>query len=161
VALCDGVGGELSALVMYFKLARLLHPMKVVGLAPTVATVDSLVLYTATWLSRKGDDVADNADRIVALKRELPAYLTACSRISPDSDLDGAECWKSEAMAEKDTKFPAWAELTREVCLLQPSSAAAERVFSIMRRTFDAGQQTALDDYVETSLMMQYNKMSV
>ena len=66
-------------------------------------------------------------------------------------------------MAEKDTKYPSWAELAREVCLrlLQPSSAAAERVFSIMRRTFDAGQQGALDDYIETSLMMQYNKRHV
>ena len=62
-------------------------------------------------------------------------------------------------MSVKDTKFPAWALLAREVCLLQPSSAAAERVFSIFRRTFDKGQQSTLDDHVETALMLQYIRL--
>ena len=43
--------------------------------------------------------------------------------------------------------------------LLQPSSAAAERVFSILKNTFGDQQQTPLGDYVEASLMVQYNKM--
>ena len=53
--------------------------------------------------------------------------------------------------------LPAWAELARLVFLASPSSAAVERVFSILRNTFDAGQKLALEDYVETSLLLQYN----
>ena len=40
--------------------------------------------------------------------------------------------------------------------LVQPSSAAAERVFSILRR-FTAQQQSSLEDYLELSIMLQYN----
>ena len=38
----------------------------------------------------------------------------------------------------------------------QPSSAAAERVFSILQR-FTAQQQSSLEDYIELSVMLQYN----
>ncbi len=38
----------------------------------------------------------------------------------------------------------------------QPSSAAAERVFSILQR-FTAQQQSSLEDYMELSVMLQYN----
>ena len=40
--------------------------------------------------------------------------------------------------------------------LVQPSSAAAERVFSILQR-FTAQQQSSLEDYLELSVMLQYN----
>ncbi len=39
---------------------------------------------------------------------------------------------------------------------VQPSSAAAERVFSILQR-FTAQQQSSLEDYMELSIMLQYN----
>jgi hypothetical protein len=44
--------------------------------------------------------------------------------------------------------------------LLSPSSAAVERVFSIMRRTFHEQQDAALADMIRTSLMLQYNNRS-
>ena len=40
--------------------------------------------------------------------------------------------------------------------LVQPSSAAAERVFSILQR-FTAQQQSSLEDYLELSVMLQYH----
>ena len=39
-----------------------------------------------------------------------------------------------------------------------PNSAPPERVFSIMNHTFDESQTIALNDYVELSLLTQYNK---
>ena len=41
--------------------------------------------------------------------------------------------------------------------LLQPSSAAAECVFSILNRISDK-QMNSLEDYVESTVMLQYNK---
>ena len=41
--------------------------------------------------------------------------------------------------------------------LLQPSSAAAERVFSLLSNSFKENQQNALEDYISTSVMLQYN----
>ena len=42
---------------------------------------------------------------------------------------------------------------------MQPSSAATERAFSILNSSFKDQQDHSLQDYVETSLMLQYNKM--
>ena len=39
------------------------------------------------------------------------------------------------------------------------SSAAAERVFSVIKRSFDTGQKGALEDHVFLSSIMQYNKV--
>ncbi len=44
------------------------------------------------------------------------------------------------------------------ILLVQPSSAAAERVFSLLQNYFGSAQDHSLADYVEASLMMQYNK---
>jgi len=39
-----------------------------------------------------------------------------------------------------------------------PSSAVAEHVFSFLKNSFGDQQLHALEDYIETSLMIQYNK---
>lgn len=41
--------------------------------------------------------------------------------------------------------------------IVQPSSAASERAFSLLNSSFSQQQQHALQDYVQTSLMLQYN----
>ena len=51
-----------------------------------------------------------------------------------------------------------WSNTAQNVLLLQPSSAAAERVFSVLNNTFASKQLRALEDYVEASIMLQYNK---
>ena len=37
------------------------------------------------------------------------------------------------------------------------TSAAAERVFSLLSNSFKENQQNALEDYISTSVMLQYN----
>ena len=51
-----------------------------------------------------------------------------------------------------------WAEAAQKVFLLQPTSAVAERVFSIMNNSFNDKQTNALEDYIEASVMLQFNK---
>ena len=45
----------------------------------------------------------------------------------------------------------------RQVLLVQPSSGASERVFSLLKNSFGDRQNSALQDYIEASLMLQYN----
>ena len=40
---------------------------------------------------------------------------------------------------------------------VQPSSAAAERVFSLLENSFTKLQERSLQDYVSLSIMLQYN----
>jgi hypothetical protein len=66
---------------------------------------------------------------------------------------------------ERCTKFwslyheilPNLANFTRYCMTMTPSSAAAERVFSMLKNSFTIGQmRQSLEDYTEGSVMMQY-----
>ena len=68
---------------------------------------------------------------------------------------------------ERCTKFwslyhvalPNLANFTRYCMTMTPSSAAAERVFSVLKNSFTIGQmRQSLEDYTEGSVMLQYNK---
>ena len=87
---------------------------------------------------------------IPGLKIELAAYKAACAELPKDVDI--LRWWRLQR-----AKLPSWVKLLRLVLLLSPSSAAVERVFSIMRRTFHEQQDAALADMIRTSLMLQYN----
>ena len=50
-----------------------------------------------------------------------------------------------------------WAAAFRLVLLVQPSSAAAERAFSILQCCFNEKQRSSLEDYIELSIMLQFN----
>ena len=50
-----------------------------------------------------------------------------------------------------------WSKAYKSVLLVQPSLAAAERVFSILCNSFTDRQEHALRDYIETLVMLQYN----
>lgn len=52
-----------------------------------------------------------------------------------------------------------WFESAKRVMLLQPSSAAAERVFSMLKALMgDQQMNSALVDYQEASIMLHYNQ---
>ena len=55
----------------------------------------------------------------------------------------------------------AWWKAVRILVLLQPSSAAAERVFSILQRHVGAQQYNMLGDAIRVGLMLEYNKRVV
>ena len=63
-----------------------------------------------------------------------------------------AAWWAAEAKG-----LPAWSSLAADVFLIVPSSCAVERVFSVLRDTFDKQQKNAGEDYLETSVMLQFN----
>ena len=54
--------------------------------------------------------------------------------------------------------LPNWSTAAKKAVLVQPSSAASERVFSILNNSFGDRQNSSLEDYVEASIILQYNQ---
>ena len=90
---------------------------------------------------------------IEQLKEELPAYLARASAVASSGaeNCDTLVWWKNSS-----AELPVWSETAQDVFLVQPSSAAAERVFSILNQ-FNETQTNSLEDYVESSVMFRYN----
>lgn len=77
------------------------------------------------------------------MKEELPTCLAKCA------DTDESFCpvtwWK-----QNSDQLPVGAAAFRKVLLVQPSSAASERVFSLLSASFNDQQDHSLQDYIET-----------
>ena len=86
------------------------------------------------------------SDRIEDLKGELPSYL---AKVDVSSEVDKLEWWKKYT-----NQLPHACKL---ILLVQPSSAAAERIFSLLTNSFSEQQTSVLEDSVEASIMLQYN----
>ena len=70
-----------------------------------------------------------------------------------DKTVSKTDWWKNH-----EGDLPNWLKGCKLSLLFQPSSAAAERVFSILQNSFKDQQNSSLEDYIETSVMLQYNK---
>ena len=73
------------------------------------------------------------------LKSEFPQYIAKAADTSPDEDT--LLCW-----INRSEDLPTWSSATQMVVLVQPSSAAVKRVFSILKASFGhlaTGQFTA------------------
>lgn len=66
------------------------------------------------------------------------------------------EFWQGDALA----RCPHWFEFAMISYLHQPSSAAAERVFSVLKRVLTAEREDCLDDLVKASVYSIYEKLS-
>ena len=92
---------------------------------------------------------------IAQLKTELPNYIAACEDIDSLHNII-LTFWKNHA-----SSLPHWAMAASKVLVVQPSSAAAERVFSLLKHLFSDTQNGSLQDLIDTSLMLQYNERDV
>ena len=102
------------------------------------------------------------AGHVAALKRELPAYLSKCAGATFDHT-DVAEFTKGVLLwwANNGKDFPTWALAMQIVGSFTPNSAAAERVFSMLKQMFGDMQMTALADMIQAALMLKYNGRKV
>ena len=135
------VMGAMGPQVEIFKAARLFSPQQICQLRPVANDVD--IVTSVAFL--------DDPALIANLKNELPMYLAKADGI--DNDVDPIGWWKAN---EADLSF--WSAAAKLILLMQPSSASSERVFSILTTTFGHLQDLALQDYIECSLMLQFNK---
>ena len=85
-----------------------------------------------------------------ALKSDLPTYFAQANDV--DRAIDPIKWWKDHSPT-----LPAWAAVAKQVVLIQPYSATAERVFSLRKNSFGERQDSSLQNYIEASLMLQYN----
>ena len=90
------------------------------------------------------------SDPIEDFKRELPSYLAKVDDVS--FEVDKLEWWKKYT-----NQFPHWSAACKLILLVQPSSAAAEHIFSLLTNSFSEQQKSALEDSIEASIMFQYN----
>ena len=122
---------NLQDAVSIFKAARLFLPHRVHVTRSTANCVDSLSILP--FLS---------AQTLSELKEELPLYISKVSDVG--ASFCPVEWWRLNS-----TSLPKWLAEARKVLLIQPSSAAAERVFLLLKASFSEQQQLALNDYVE------------
>ena len=130
---------DLRCTVELFKVARYFFPAKVSELKPTSSDLSALSVFPCF-----------NSEAIEGMKSELPNYLAGAEDVSLQTD--PLEWWKHHS-----SDLPMWASGFRKVALFQPSSAAAERVFSLLSNSFGKQQENSLEDYIQLSVMMQYN----
>lgn len=98
---------------------------------------------------------------IAGLLRELPAYLSAVQGVVIDHS-EGKEdhSFTTQVLhwwAVNGSKFPTWADAAHIIFAFTPNSAAAERVFSLLKFMFGDQQMEALADIIQTALMLRYN----
>ena len=91
--------------------------------------------------------VFDNVKVLNSLKSELPTYFAMSENMADDTDL--LAWWEQHAK-----KISSWGKDCQKILLCQPSSACVERVFSMLKH-FNDQQESVLEDYVETALIIQ------
>ena len=65
------------------------------------------------------------------LKKELPTYIAKVDGVSPTTCV--LQWWK-----QHEITLPHWSAAAEKAILIQPSSAAAERVFSLLNNFFNS-----------------------
>lgn len=105
------------------------------------------------------------ADLVPKLQEERHSYLNACANVTIDHTETSEDHTFTEQVlkffSQNTTEFPTWAKAARIVFAFTPNSAGAERVFSLLKAMFGSDQTEALMDYVQTAVMLRYNKRDV
>ena len=138
------------------KIARIFNVLHVVGSPVTSADVEQLVVFKFVKNSMMGE--------LPELVKEIPKYAALVNDIKPlDERLDkkGKDTFSHEDFwyaAEQSKEIPTWCKFVRKMLCQTPNSCAPERVFSVLEDTFDSDQRRAFADYMQLSLMLQFNE---
>ena len=131
---------QLYGLVAVFKAARIMCPVAVQWMRPTAATMSALSI--SPFL---------NSDRIIAgLIAELPEYVAAAQDVVVTTERRKRWCQHVE-------RLPHWSAEVKQVLLAQPSTAAAERAFSLLSAAVSDQLGRALAGNLQANVMLQYN----
>ena len=98
------------------------------------------------------------------MKSEITKYNTIVKEIKPLPQRRNAKDEDTFSLLDfwraNEGKLPAFSFVLRAVLANAPNSIPPERVFSILNNTFDDDQDSALADYIEVALQLQYNERS-
>ena len=134
---------EFYDIVRAFRSARLFCPVQVQQLHPTVASVEELRKFS----------FLDDDGIIQGLVVELLQYMAIADGTALDTEEEKLLWW-----SRNEATLPNWSSAVKKVLLVQPSSASAERVFSLMNNFFGNQQDAALEETVEVAVMLRYNQ---
>ena len=142
------------------------------SLVPTMHFLDLVRVFDPSWvvanLSRLEDSAVkdlcllppfEEPDLTSRLLAQAPAYRAAViagceiNRSDINQFTEGVLAW----WRVHGNKFSAWADAARIAFAFKPSSAQAERIFSMLKAMFTPQQASSLMDMVQGSLMMRYN----
>jgi hypothetical protein len=144
---------KLAEDVAIYKVLRHANPCSVRRL---LATGEFTVINFRTAVNHLQHFCAADVDAMCA---ELPSFIATVREydgpvISRDEELQHTiDFWGAH-----HSVFPALKKFVTYSFCIVTASAAAERAFSILKRSFDYDQRSALEDYVHLSCMLQYNK---
>jgi hAT family C-terminal dimerisation region len=142
--------GTLAPMLALLKACRLANPYAFARLQPTAdefrAAVESLDHFTAEDVL----SICGGYGEYVRLCSELPALPL---HSTPDYEMKSIKSfWRANhATLHKLSPF------VRYCFAIQCSSAAVERVFSVLKNSFCSQQELSLEDYMCLSLMRQFN----
>ena len=77
------------------------------------------------------------------------------------SDVDAFTATVLQFWRTDGTKMPAWRKAARIIFAIPPTSAASERVFSLLEAMFGKDQESSLSDLIQAALMLRYNGRNV
>ena len=134
---------DMKEAVSIFRQARYFDPAKIGELKPSCSDIDDL----------KAIPCLRSSALLEGMKAELPTYMATADGVSTLADKQ--QWWKNH-----ESELPNWSTACKLAFLIQPSSAAAERVFSLLSNSFIERQARCMEGYIETSVMLQYNSRS-
>ena len=114
-------------------------PVTAQWLRPTPANIQALRQFPSL----------DSNDVTNSLVTELSTYMAAAPDVTMACEENKVKWWKQQT-----DNLPNWSSAVMKVF----SSAAAERVFSLLNASFNDLPDNALVDYLQASVMLQYNK---
>ena len=136
-----------SPTMKVFRAAQLFRLRAVKVSRPTAADVERI---------RPRDLPFKNTNDVIqSLKDELPTYLVKATRLVMPLISFLTPCNGGKTYVSPD--LPSRSFAVQKVVPVQPSSAAADRVFSLLVIMFGDQQHDALEDYVEAALMLRVN----
>ena len=139
--------GQLAHQVQLLKLARLCHPIWMREIHPNIADLYELQIF-------KCISVQKPLVHLPGLKDELPHYLALTEEINIEH-FDMEHILPFFRAHKHD--LPNWGMFASVLAAQQSNSAGVERVFSVLKQSFDETQESALNDYVTGVVMKRYN----
>ena len=131
---------QLYDLVAAFKATRFMCLVAVQWMRPTAATVSALRIFPFLNSYRIRD----------GLIAELPDYVAAAQDVVVTTEEEKVRRW-----CQHVERLSRWSAAVKQVLLVQPSSAAAERAFSLLAAAFSDQQDSALEDYLQRNVAVQ------
>ncbi len=101
----------------------------------------------------------DSTDRSSILSWHYRTFLRVGDETTADNNISSCRyCHSGRMDCSCHSDLKAWWDGAQLVALVMPSSAAAERVFSLLNNMYSAQQSTILSDTIKLGLYVAFNK---